>query len=95
MLLVQLYNEALTHLNLLNSQKETSAHEDCINYLIGLLQKSDKGLIRKSNEESESSEIGASEQQDLADLDPNDFMKSNLVASEFASQFPNFKKTYD
>lgn len=91
-------------MNLLNSKKETSGHEDCINYLIGLLQKSDKvggaGLKKAHNEESESlSDMGVGDQilaQDMADLDPIEFMKSSQATSaEFVSQFPNFKKTYD
>ena len=49
---MQYYNEALTNLNLLNSNKQNSLDEDCIILLNSLLQKT----IRNANTESESSE---------------------------------------
>jgi hypothetical protein len=50
---VQYYNEALTNLNLLNSNKQNSLDEDCIILLNSLLQKT---INRNANAESESSE---------------------------------------
>jgi hypothetical protein len=90
--LVQYYNEALTQLNLLNSKKETSIDEDCLNYLISLLQKSSFAESKNDNFDN--------------NVDPSELAYLSLLSkrhgeqeisdntTEFTKKFP-FNKIYD
>ena len=84
---IQLYNEALTLLNLLNANKRTSSEEDCVNLLINVLQRPNSAS--KSVEESDVSESESNVNE--IEIMEN---KENNNDSEFRRKFP-FKQTYD
>ena len=95
---VQLYNEAVTQLNLLKSQKiseddnsinknsKNNVEDECIRLLLSLLYRPSTGGNEASQRQTGS--------ESSADLDRVDEAQLNQVASEFSSRF-TFKATYD
>ncbi len=95
---MQLYNEAVTQLNLLKSQNKSeydnnmdqhskfNTENECIRLLLSLLHRSTTGgnQVNQASTDSES----------LNEFDRVDEERLNQVASEFSSRFP-FKATYD
>ncbi|CAF0791844.1 unnamed protein product [Brachionus calyciflorus] len=81
---VQFYNEALTNLNFLNSKKNSSLDEDCINLLNSVLQKPKQDRSTLATDESESSET--------ENLNTDNENENEI--KEYRKKFP-FKNVYD
>ncbi len=95
---MQLYNEALTQLNLLKShtiiENETGNENNadtCIRLLLSILNR--PMAVKSTSGDNEASQR-QTESESSVDLDRVEEAQLNQVASEFSSRFP-FKATYD
>lgn len=80
----------MTQLNFLNSNKQTSIDEDCINLLNNLLQKPAKAN-KSAYDESDTSEAETLNTDNENDLDTDE---KHGKENEYRKKFP-FKSVYD